>query len=672
MRKPVLTVSVLGALLGLVALGSLMSFDQNRYTPLDKRFYLSSEEAIWVRPGLNLEIQKVTIPANLKPVITYKITDDKDQPLDQDGVFTPGTITPRFILAYLPADDDQYVNYVVRNVTSPITGETATQAATDSGGTFTSRGDGIYDYTFGTTLPVYYDRTATHTLGVYATRDLREYGLGQYVANAVKDFVPDGRPATKIREIVLTENCNQCHNPLALHGGSRQDTHLCVLCHQPQSSDPDTGNTVDFKVMVHKIHMGENLPSVKAGKPYQIIGFGQSVHDFSEVAFPRDVRSCDTCHKNARQGEHFKEEPTRATCGSCHDDTNFNTGENHLGGPQPDDKYCEKCHWPESDREYDTTIVGAHTPPYRSKQLARPKFEVLDLANAGPGQKPTVMFKISDKDGNALAPGDMARIALRLAGPTSDYRWFVTESASNATYADGVATYTFTEGLPDHATGTYSLGIEGYVNTVLNPGTTKEFAYRDAGDNVLKLFAVTGAVTPRREVVDIAKCNRCHEKLQLHGNNRNQTDYCVGCHNPTQTDVDRRPESESPPQGIHFKVLVHRIHTGHDLEGDFTVYGFGNSRHNYNELHFPGDRRWCLTCHVESSYTLPLPAGLLPTTDPRAFWDPMQPVAAACLGCHDSIEAAAHAYLQTAPFGESCVVCHKEGAEFAVTRVHAR
>ena len=58
------------------------------------------------------------------------------------------------------------------------------------------------------------------------------------------------------------------------------------MCHTPQTTDPDTGNTVDFKVMVHKIHMGSGLPSVKDGKPYQIIGFNQNVSDWSSVNLP--------------------------------------------------------------------------------------------------------------------------------------------------------------------------------------------------------------------------------------------------------------------------------------------------------------------------------------------------------------------------------------------------
>ena len=58
----------------------------------------------------------------------------------------------------------------------------------------------------------------------------------------------------------------------------------CATLRRP--TDPDTGNTLDMKVFIHKIHMGANLPSVKAGKPYQIIGFNQGVSDWSDVVFP--------------------------------------------------------------------------------------------------------------------------------------------------------------------------------------------------------------------------------------------------------------------------------------------------------------------------------------------------------------------------------------------------
>ena len=80
---------------------------------------------------------------------------------------------------------------------------------------------------------------------------------------------------TNTRDVIRTATCNKCHDSLAFHGGSRDGMDLCIMCHTPQTIDPDTGNTVDMKVMTHKIHMGSELPSVKAGKPYQIIGNDQ-------------------------------------------------------------------------------------------------------------------------------------------------------------------------------------------------------------------------------------------------------------------------------------------------------------------------------------------------------------------------------------------------------------
>src|SRR5437773_1838796 len=81
-----------------------------------------------------------------------------------------------------------------------------------------------------------------------------DLNLGTQVDNEEYSWVPNGSPVTVVRDVVRTETCNKCHDPLQAHGGSRRDVALCVTCHTPQTVDPDTGNTVDLKVMVHKIH----------------------------------------------------------------------------------------------------------------------------------------------------------------------------------------------------------------------------------------------------------------------------------------------------------------------------------------------------------------------------------------------------------------------------------
>ena len=69
---------------------------------------------------------------------------------------------------------------------------------------------------------------------------------------------------------------------------------FCAIRRKP--SIPTPAIRVDMKVMAHKIHMGSELPSVKAGKPYQIIGFGGTVLDWSTVVHPSDARRCESCH----------------------------------------------------------------------------------------------------------------------------------------------------------------------------------------------------------------------------------------------------------------------------------------------------------------------------------------------------------------------------------------
>jgi OmcA/MtrC family decaheme c-type cytochrome len=667
--------------------------------------YLTASDIAFIRPGLKVIVNSITIGSNRIPVVDISLTDSLDQPLDRLGKVTPGAIAVSFILSSYDPATRQYTAYTTRSVTTPANSPhpnvTAIQAGTDAG-TFTDLETGHARFTFKTVLPAGFDQTKTHTLGIYATRALGAVpGIDpalakNYDANVEYDFRPDGAAVTaKWDKVNLATSCNNCHDPLSAHGGARQDPKLCALCHQPQTVDPDTGNTVDFKVMIHKIHDGANLPSVKAGTPYQIIGFGQAVSDFSTVNFPpgNEVSNCAFCHEGTNpaakptQAAVWYTNPSRAACGSCHDDIDWVTGANHPAGPQPDDKTCASCHTPDSGAEFDASIKAAHTVPLKSKQLKGLTATVVSVTNAGPGKSPTFTFAIKNGDGTAVDGTKLGAFAPILAGPTSSYTTFFRESglstvAKPGTYnaTTGLTSYTFTGVIPATATGTWTASADITRNVTLKHADgAADTTVREAAFNPIKYFAVTGAtVTPRRTSVTVTQCNSCHDVLGLHGGQRMTTEECVICHNPTNSDVAQRPAAASPPESISFQRLVHRIHRGENLTQDFTVYGNGGSLHNYNDVRFPGDLRNCAKCHAGTAFTLPLPTGIASVTTLRDYFTPHGPATAACLGCHDSKDTAAHAYLNTVTFpgaslsAEACATCHSTGKDWAVEKVHAR
>lgn len=751
--------------------------DKGAYTEKDKEYYLTEDQIAFIRPGLELEILEVTIPDDMQLEVRFKLTDPAGLPLDRGGIYTPGPVSTSFILSYIPQGEEAYVAYTTRLQTSPITGDSAEQGSTDSGGSYETIAIGEYIYKFATVLPDDYDVDATHTLGIYARRDLREFDLDRYVTNELEHFIPSGNGVAEPRDIVTTETCNgRCHDPLALHGGSRQEVGLCVLCHNPtQGIDPDTGSSVDFPVMIHKIHSGAELEN-----GYVVIGYRQGVHDYSEVEFPTDLNACETCHTggtptedfplvagpnpipicdgtatgvttlswehtgrveirldtadgklfgkgapsgsatttkwvrdgkvfvllDAASGEVLQElpvntsvfgcagnapgafvgvageqhtewmsHPSRAACGACHDGIDFATGEGHVGGTQKDDSLCSICHQPSSGEEYDRSVTGAHTVDYQSTQLGGVLVQVTDVEFTAPGDKPIVTFSLSNKFG-ALSPTKLGRLRIAIAGPNEDFDFYVQEDALGKLKSEGKNwSYQFSAPLPADAEGSYSIGVEGRMSAVINPGEDNEFTMNDQMQNFIYPFAVTDdEAVPRRMVVDDAKCESCHVNLSLHGSNRHDaTGYCHTCHRADATDEDVRPEGTGPDESIHFKRMIHKIHRGADLENDYLIYGYRSSLHDFGHVEFPGDLRNCEKCHVDDSYTLPLPDGVLDTATPSDYWDPMQPATTVCLSCHDGLDAAAHADANTSVLlGESCTNCHGTGKAFSVEKVHAR
>jgi OmcA/MtrC family decaheme c-type cytochrome len=684
------------------------------FTPHDKAYYASEATVNFVRPGLTMKIVSANIAQDGTISVDYKITDPKGLPLDPAGITTPGAVSVSFLCAYIPKGQTQFFSYATRSQTSPITKVTAIQAGADSGGTTKQVGDGEFVYTFGTKAKGQagaWDPTSTHRVGIYGSRNLTEFDLGTNYDSDTMTWIPGGGTPKDNRDVIRTASCNKCHDQLSFHGGSRQGLDLCIMCHTPQTTDPDTGNTVDMKVFIHKLHMGSQLPSVIAGTPYQVIGFNQAVSDWSTVNLPSDPRRCVFCHEDSKvtgatQSNNWLTNPSRAACGSCHDDVNFATGKNHVNLPQVSDNQCTQCHIPQGELEFDASIKGAHTVPTESATRPGIVASISKVDNGVAGKAPTVTFTVKDFAGNpvtmAQLTGGSNRLALVLAGPSSDYGYtsfgsdvttsgYVSESPAATAKCgnDGTCSYTFTHLIPAKATGTYAIGIEARRGITLLQGTAQEMTSEYGAVNKVLYFSVDGsAVTPRRQVVDVAKCNGCHSTLSLHGENRNQIEQCVLCHNPSENDsvvrvVATNPADKTKPnQSINFAMMIHKIHTGEGLTAagqNYTIVGFGGSHNDFSDVRYPAmtptggvaDTAKCYMCHVNNSEAV-FPIGKNNVLDTQGRISPVGATTSACTACHLTLSALSHAVSQTDPkFGESCDVCHAAGTDFDVLKEHA-
>jgi len=662
---------------------ALLSSTKSPFSTREKASFANPAALNFVRPGVAIQITNIQYTAGNPLTVNYKLVDPKGALLDLTGVQTPGAISVRYILAYIPAGSPggQYVNITTTKNTS-VPGVTVPAPGTDSGGTLVTNSDGTYSYTFKTAVPNSVPLGSTLTVGMTVSRNLTEFDLGTNYANATSSFkLGGGTP--DVRQVITTATCNKCHSQIAFHGGSRRTVEICILCHVPGFVNPQTGNSIDMKVMFHKIHMGENLPSVKAGTPYQINGSHGS-NDYSDIAFPANPNTCQACHAaDAKQATAFTTHPTAAACGSCHDNVNFVSGVNHLGGPAANDDQCANCHIPQGEVDFDASILGAHVNPNQSSLLPGIQGKILSVTNTNPGQNPVVAFQVQDSKGVTIPLAAFSqrsyRLALVLAGPTTDYvginsHGYVSEDPTKKAVLNGdTYTYTFATAIPAGAKGTYTIGMEGRRYDTVLAGTTKARTIEYGMKNVVFNFSVDGSdVVARRAVVDINKCDSCHWNLSLHGENRNQIQQCVLCHNPIESDAVMRPAdgSANPPESIDLALMIHRIHSGPNQSRDFTIYGYGGSKNNFNDVGYPGVLSDCEQCHLPGTYVLPIGATAL-INDTRGYINPVHPTTGACLGCHASIDAASHALVNTTTLGESCFVCHGPNGDYSVAKVHA-
>ncbi len=626
----------------------------------------------FVTSGVKVGIKSAAIAKDGTITARVTITDSKGGGLDVNNVQTPGTLTVRLVAAYIPSGKTQYVAYTTSVLNAGMNkNPSQTVAGTDSGGKFALVDSltGTYDYTFGTKAPASFDGSVTHTIGMQAERDLSDFGFDNVASDdAVYSWVPNGGAVTTIRDVVNEAQCNSCHDPISAHGGARKKMAYCVLCHTTQSTNPDTLNTVDFPQFIHKLHMGSSLPSVKAGTPYQIF-HRSALQDYSTIVFPADARNCTSCHSSKpKQGNNYLTNPSRAACGSCHDDVNFATGDKHVNLPQVTDNQCKNCHSDTATADFDASIPGAHVVANRSTNMPGIVATIQKIDNATPGSAPVVTFKVVDKAGNPVDITKLTTFRVVIAGPNTDYQTGpggvrVSETPpATIQGANGVYTYTMTTKIPAAATGSYTISLEGRNNYTLAAGTTKQTATSDNMKPVRTYFSVDGSkVVARRQVVASEKCMACHVDMTfVHGGTRGDTQECVMCHNPTLADGTSKVS-------VNFAALVHNIHRGENLEFPYVI---GTT--NYQEVRFPGDLRDCNQCHVNNSYQIENVGAKALVATPGRFTPTTPPISAACQGCHDGQAAASHMLANTTAIGEDCQSCHGASSEFAVDKVHSR
>jgi len=393
----------------------------------------------------------------------------------------------------------------------------------------------------------------TYTVGMYMGWNYSVDGQPGFrdVGNAHYDFLVGSTAVLQPREVVAQANCNECHVQLQAHGGLRQQVVLCEMCHTAGAEDrvtnpPTTPDvTIEFKVMIHKIHNGAHLPSVlgvatnpdgsrdysAAMVPYEIVGFGDTVHDFSEVEFPvwpnlsspmpknygysnlsstdkgtddgirGGVTACFKCHGDPdgdgpitavpAQGDLYKTEPSMNACGSCHDDVNWHYPytKNQQTMPVVGATACNLCH-PASGSAL--AVENAHVHPLNDP-TTNPGVgvDITDISGGTgasgrflAGDTPTIEFTLKDDEGDDVGLPSMDSSSSMLAGPTNRRQAVFPLPSPNGV---SVSPYDFSGRLAASSTSN-----KGSMSKVVPTGTpvaetlTVEFSSATA-------FAVTGS-----------------------------------------------------------------------------------------------------------------------------------------------------------------------------------
>ena len=298
---------------------------------------------------------------------------------------------------------------------------------------------------------------------------------------------------------------------------------------------------------------------------------------------------------------------------------------------------------------------------------------ITDVTGSSPvalGGPVNVTFTVKDGTSNTIQLGELNRFSIYVSGPADDYQRVIVpegDMTKIVTNADGSYTYplgnlptTFANPLNASSggggtvtAGTYTVGIEARRSFTVGSTTVEK-----AGDATFD-FAVGGATLAPHQLVLQENCNKCHNALSVHGDNRHLVTGCVLCHTAGALDhVSTGPDD--PAVSIELFDLIHHLHRGAELPQVaatangaapflYQVSGFQGSVNNFSFIEFPfmpggtgfnQQMRNCQVCH----------AGAAQAAEINADANLIQ---SRCLSCHDDINFTSGTILDTsnAAFG---------------------
>jgi len=676
-----------------------------------------------VTTNMSAVIAGAEVAADGSTTITFSIDNGTGYPFV--GLTTSNI---RFTFAQLrPADPVtgestnwlSYVNRVESAPTDPNLGSGTVdmvQATYERDGTFVDNGDGTYSYTFAvnptavtTPLAVTYDADYTHRVAF-------QISGGDYpTMNKTYDWQPSTGATTGItsREMVVEGTCNACHGELAIHGGGRVDTAYCVTCHNDGTFDANSGENLDMKVMVHRIHMGEKLPSVENGAEYAIWGYRNSKHDYTNVIIPQDVRNCTSCHDAAiaetPDAGNWMDAPTIEGCGSCHDDIDFALGQagGHDAGAMTDNSECATCHMEGrlvSTRDAHVGVMEQIVAT-AAKVTADPVAVRVDQASgdievdvqiAIDGSPITTAMQVAGVDTDAAAllgqyrNYENGKVAINWDDGTG-FQINHQEIGFNDCTPDGAGLFTcVSAGLVAGITPTSVVTAttvdllvcmnekDGMIARCDTPASATARVVQVPVDPIAAFFNVDGTTATNgydKFAADIGSCKDCHADDKYH-HGSTELLQCKTCHNATRV-----------AYGARIGDLKHNVHRKH--------IGFDDA--------YPNNISACTACHTEDQVELPIAVNTRAAA--ASYGSYMSATAAVCTACHidepvryvdpafpglmdpangtlspNSQAVLDHMIQNGAVFGastfaeankvESCAVCHAQGAESGIDTVH--